>query len=275
MTEYILIYSKNKSSTYLFGGFADENESQPIIKRTNKISVLNIKPNVIKTKLADGTYKKGVYGENVNPVELLNDVVFKNKYNLNEFKIKAPFTWTQDFFDKELKRGSKPIINTLNFQIRVFRVNGDDSFKGFGSLIDGVEIKGTSEDAYEELESLFGFKKIFDYAKPKNLIKELVMASTKFNDNVIILDFFAGSGTTGHAVMQLNAEDGGNRKYILVQLPEPIDPKKNKTAFDFVKNELGIAEPTIFEITKERLVRAGKKIEDTSGFKIYETVNFI
>ncbi|MBN2746272.1 MAG: hypothetical protein JXR34_06070, partial [Bacteroidales bacterium] len=75
----------------------------------------------------------------------------------------------------------------------------------------------------------------------------------------IILDFFAGSGTTGDAVMQLNAEDGGNRKFILVQISEPIDPKKNKAAFDFVKDELK-AEPTIFEITKERLLRASKKI---------------
>jgi adenine-specific DNA-methyltransferase len=71
------------------------------------------------------------------------------------------------------------------------------------------------------------------------------------------LDFFAGSGTTGDAVMQLNVEDGGNRKFILVQLPEPIDP--NKTAYEFVKNDLK-AEPTIFEITKERLKRITEKI---------------
>ncbi|MEZ4723891.1 MAG: hypothetical protein R2863_04455 [Candidatus Kapaibacterium sp.] len=108
------------------------------------------------------------------------------------------------------------------------------------------------------------------------------------NYSDLIMDFFAGSGTTGDAVMQLNAEDGGNRKYILVQLPELIDKKKNKTAYDFVKNELqkpldevngdfpnetrlprpssprnDIAnEPTIFEITKERLIRAAKKIKE-------------
>jgi adenine-specific DNA-methyltransferase len=70
--------------------------------------------------------------------------------------------------------------------------------------------------------------------------------------------------------MQLNAEDGGNRKFILVQLPEPIDPQKNKAAYDFVKNELK-AEPTIFEITKERLLRAAKKIkEETINKKIKE-----
>jgi adenine-specific DNA-methyltransferase len=290
MTEYILVYSKDKSNdnTYLFGGVADETESQPIIKRTNQVSVLKIKPNVIKTKLEDGTYKKGVYGDNVNPVELLNDVVFENGYNLNEFEVKAPFTWTQDFFDEELKKGSKPIINTLNFQIRVFRVNSEDSFKGFGSLIDGVKIKGTNEDAYEELESLLGLKKIFDYSKPKNLIKELIAASTKFNENSIILDFFAGSGTTGHAVMQLNAEDGGKRKFILCQIDEPI--KEDKPAYKFcIDNNLP---PVISSITIERLKRAGEKIkkeieaenskigmfdEDKKqvpdiGFKVFDTV---
>lgn len=279
MTEYVLVYSKYKSNsnTYLFGGVADEKESQPIIKRTNQVSVLKIKPNVIKTKLENGTYKKGIYGDNVNPVELLNDVVFENGYNLNEFEIKAPFTWSQDFFDDELKKGSMPIINTLNFQIRVFRINDEESFKGFGSLIDGVKIKGTNEDAYEELESLFGLKKVFDYSKPKNLIKELVTASTKFNNNAIVLDFFAGSGTTGHAVMQLNSEDGGDRKFILAQLPEEINKVKNKEAYDFVKNELGVETPTIFEITKERLIRAAKRLKEDGykgdlGFKIFETM---
>jgi adenine-specific DNA-methyltransferase len=128
----------------------------------------------------------------------------------------------------------------------------------------------------------------FDYSKPTDLIKKLISLIPDSN-NSIFMDFFAGSGTTGDAVMQLNAEDKangkeGNRKYILVQLPEPIDPKKNKTAYDFVKKELGVDEPTIFEITKERLVRAGKKMQSEQkadlftgenkldfGFKIFET----
>jgi len=128
--------------------------------------------------------------------------------------------------------------------------------------------------------------------KPVKMLKQFIDyldTNDKKESTDVILDFFAGSGTTGDAVMQLNAEDKangkeGNRKYILVQLPEPIDPKKNKTAYDFVKNELGIAEPTIFDITKERLVRAGKKIQAEQkadlftgenkfdlGFKIFET----
>jgi adenine-specific DNA-methyltransferase len=114
-------------------------------------------------------------------------------------------------------------------------------------------------------------KGIFNNPKPVELIKHLINLINVNNDkDIFILDFFAGSGTTGDAVMQLNAEDGGNRKFILVQLPEPIDPQKNKAAYDFVKNELK-AEPTIFEITKERLLRAAKKIkEETINKKIKE-----
>lgn len=94
--------------------------------------------------------------------------------------------------------------------------------------------------------------------KPIRLIRDILKISTDKDD--IVLDFFAGSGTTGHAVMQLNAEDGGNRKFILVQLDEKIDEKKNKIAYDFVKDELK-REPTIYEITRERLLRAAKKIK--------------
>ena len=92
---------------------------------------------------------------------------------------------------------------------------------------------GYSSSSAIEADALFVQKGIFEYAKPTLLIKTLITISSSSND--LILDFFAGSGTTGDAVMQLNSEDGGNRKFILVQLDEPIDEKKNKTAFDFVK----------------------------------------
>lgn len=123
---------------------------------------------------------------------------------------------------------------------------------------------GSNQEASLNLEELFG-KRVFDFPKSTILLETLITLGTSEND--LILDFFAGSGTTGDAVMQLNAEDGGNRKFILVQLPEEIDPKKNKTAYDFVKEELK-AEPTIFEITKERLLRAAKKINAELDEKI-------
>jgi adenine-specific DNA-methyltransferase len=139
--------------------------------------------------------------------------------------------------------------------------------KTVGSIWSYSEV-GSSHQSNEEVAKLIG-KGVFDNPKTIKLIQAVI--KTANGKDSIILDFFAGSGTTGDAVMQLNAEDGGNRNSILVQLPEKIDPKNNKTAYDFVKNELGVAEPTIFEITKERLVRSAKKIkEETINTKILE-----
>lgn len=129
------------------------------------------------------------------------------------------------------------------------------------------------------LKSLF-WEKVFDNPKSINLLVKFIRFTISNND--LILDFFWGSWTTWDAVMQLNSEDWGNRKYIMVQLPEDIDKKKNKVAYDFVKDELWIENPTIFEITKERLVRAGNKIKEEKKndekiknidfwFKVFET----
>ncbi len=151
--------------------------------------------------------------------------------------------------------------------------NGEKTTKMKSFLLDSAYTSDTATSEYHELMP----SNTFNNPKPTQLIKDIVTVSCSVND--LILDFFAGSGTTGDAMMQLNAEDGGHRRYILVQLPEPIDPKKNKTAYDFVKNELGIEEPTIFDITRERLIRAARKIraehpesEFDGGFKIFETV---
>lgn len=99
----------------------------------------------------------------------------------------------------------------------------------------------------------------------------------------LILDFFAGSGTTAHAVMALNAEDGGNRRFILVQLDEELDEKKNKAAYDFCRGVLGSERPTICDITIERVKRAAKKIKGGNplfaekmdlGFKVFEAIDY-
>ncbi len=253
LTEYLIVFSKNKSShNGIFGGEPDGNESQPIIKRTNRISELKIPANVIKTKLPDGKYVKGIYGDSINPVELIDDFDVKNGIIVNMFRLKAPFIWSQSMFNEQLKKGAKYIINTLNLQIRVYKVHGNGDFKGFGSIINGVELKGTNEDAYEELEKIFGFKKLFDYSKPRNYIKELINGALHFDNNAIVLDFFSGSSTTAHAVMQLNAEDGGNRKFIMVQLPEETDAKSEAYKAGY-KN--------ICEIGKDRIRIAGEKIK--------------
>lgn len=129
----------------------------------------------------------------------------------------------------------------------------------------GIEF-GTNQRGSLEVEKLFG-KRLFDFPKPMTLLYNLCMIGSRKDS--IILDFFSGSGTTAHAVMQLNAEDGGNRKYIMVQLPEetPEDSEARKAGYN-----------TIPDIAKERIRRAGKKIKEESplttadldtGFRVF------
>jgi adenine-specific DNA-methyltransferase len=108
---------------------------------------------------------------------------------------------------------------------------------------------GHNQEALQELKSLFDGESYFDTPKPTKLISQILKITTKDND--LILDFFAGSGTTAHAVMDLNAKDGGNRKYICVQWAEatPEKSEARKAGYE-----------TIFDITRERIKRAGEKI---------------
>jgi len=112
---------------------------------------------------------------------------------------------------------------------------------------------GTAESAKKELSSIIE-KNGFETVKPVEIIKRLVYHATEKDD--IVLDFFSGSATTAHAVMQLNAEDGGNRRFIMVQLPEPCDEKSEAFKVGY-KN--------ICEIGKERIRRAGVKIKGENG----------
>lgn len=124
-----------------------------------------------------------------------------------------------------------------------------------------------SQGATQKLAAMFDGKKYFDYPKPVTLIQRCLQLYSSNDD--LVLDFFSGSATTAHAVMQLNAEDEGNRKYICVQLPEetPEDSEARKAGYT-----------TIPEIAKERIRRAGKKIKDESplttkdldtGFRVF------
>ena len=123
-------------------------------------------------------------------------------------------------------------------------------------------LKHLNKGGIKCLEDL-GLSQYFDFPKPLSLTKEIVLGATIFskNSNDIILDFFAGSATTAHAVMQLNAEDGGNRKFIMVQLPEPCEEKSEAFKAGY---------KTIAEIGKERIRRAAAKIREeltTKGTK--------
>lgn len=138
-----------------------------------------------------------------------------------------------------------------------------------------TDIDGNKKGSIE-LKQLFEKKKLFENPKPTDFLKRLITISCGSDE--LILDFFAGSGTTADAVLNMNSDELTNRKFILVQIPELIDPKKSKTTYTYVKNDLGIEVPTIFDVTKERIIRAAVKIKNEKteydgdlGFKIFET----
>ena len=116
---------------------------------------------------------------------------------------------------------------------------------------------GHSQDATKEVKDLFDGVAYFDYPKPVKLVKQLASLCT--NDNDIILDFFSGSGTAAHAVTELNAEDGGNRRWICVQLPELTDEKSEAYKAGY---------RTIADIARERIRRAGTKIRADQADKL-------
>ena len=118
------------------------------------------------------------------------------------------------------------------------------------STLEFVENEFSNDNSKKNLAQLFN-SSVFDYSKPTALLKALTQYSTKDND--IIMDFFSGSATTAHAAMQLNSEDGGHRKFIMVQLPESTDEKSEAYKAGY---------KTICEIGKERIRRAGAKIKE-------------
>ena len=156
--------------------------------------------------------------------------------------------------DEGLKRGDYVLIERNGKHVvgRYRRV-ADDTSKFY------TIVKHLNKNGVKDLQDL-DLNKFFDFPKPVSLLKEFILGATIFtkNEGDIILDFFSGSATTAHAVMKLNAEDGGKRKIIMVQLPELTDEKSEAYKAGY-KN--------ICEIGKERIRRAGKKIKEENADK--------
>ena len=192
-------------------------------------------------------------------------------------------TWavTEDTFEGYYKQGKIVFPNDydfLNISQPAFRYFKDDDEKKAGESFGYIAVStnlpkeiGMTKEGTAEINELFD-KKVFGFPKPVALLKFLISITTKFDKNAIILDFFSGSATTAHAVMQLNAEDGGNRRFICVQLPEKTDEQSEAYKAGY---------KTICEIGKERIRRAGEKIKEENkdkegienldiGFKVFK-----
>ena len=173
-------------------------------------------------------------------------------------------TWavTRETFDLYYSQGRIVFpddYNFLNISQPAFRYFKDDDEKKAGNKFGYIAVStnlpkeiGMTKEGTSDIDDVFGLK-IFGFPKPINFIKYFVDVSTKFDKSAIILDFFSGSATTAHAVMQLNAEDGGNRKFIMVQLPEKCEEKSEACKAGY---------KTICDIGEERIRRAGKSIKE-------------
>lgn len=192
-------------------------------------------------------------------------------------------TWaiTKDTFEGYYKQGKIVFpddYDFLNITQPAFRYFKDDDEKKAGEMFGCIAVStnlpkeiGMTKEGTAEITELFE-KKVFGFPKPVALLKFLISITTKFDNDAIILDFFSGSATTAHAVMQLNAEDGGHRRFICVQLPEKTDEQSEAYKAGY---------KTICEIGKERIRRAGEKIKEENkdkegienldiGFKVFK-----
>lgn len=222
-TEYIVICSKKKGDIELAGDPVGPEEDFPLIKRTNSVKTLKIPVDKLgKTKLKEGIYKAGRYGRGNTAVELLEPVKVKDGKFITDVILSGRFVWTQGNLDDELGAGGICFLRTKNFSLRALKGEENQGYKGLSSLL--TKEYGTNEDASTELAAIFGTEvnAVFQYSKPTKLVKTLIWAATYNTKNALVLDSFAGSGTTGQAVLELNKKDEGNRKFILVELEKDV-----------------------------------------------------
>jgi adenine-specific DNA-methyltransferase len=187
-----------------------------------------------------------------------------NPKNGNEYPVNPNRVWavTKETFKQYYAEGKIVFpgdYDFLNISRPAFRYFKDEDIEKAGESFGFIPVStnlpqevGMSQDGTKSLVELLEYK-VFGFPKSVELIKHFVKAVTNFDKDAIILDFFSGSATTAHAVIQLNAEDGGKRKFICIQIPELTD--ENSEAYK-------AGYKTICEIGKERIRRAGKKIKD-------------
>ena len=224
--EYLLVYGKNKNNIEFLYKQKDKTQSDfSVISAGYGGKTITFNPGTLLFKEKEGFIHKGEYKN----LTLLDDLILNDSKNKNAVRINAEFKWEEKTLLEKLNKNTYILIkNKENMGMRIYFLN--DSSRPL-DYIDDKYGKVTNEDGKNDFEVL-GIKDNFHYPKPVDFIKFLCSLNCK--NNSIVLDFFAGSGTTGQAVMELNEEDGGNRKFILV-----------------TNNENNIAT----KITRERLYR--------------------
>ena len=248
ITEYVLCYRKGQEVVLSVSEDVPEaNKPYPFYNSGNKRTILCFPGGKIKTRLEDGVYQAGEYPDEKTLVRLLTDVVVKDGVVTSPFRLEGEWRYSQAKLDELLSKNETIVLKGEKF--KPYWLNNEERVKKIRTLLTKAYYDvGTNEDGNAETAELLG-KDIFSFPKPVALVKKLL--ESVGNPAALVLDFFSGSATTAHAVMALNAEDGGKRRFILVQLPE-------KAELGSAATEAGFA--NICEIGEERIRRAGEKI---------------
>ncbi len=258
-SEFVLCYAKfKKNIKQLIGGKSVSDGLPSLTKNSMKKTTLHFNPNVVKTFLEDGIYFKGDKGSYF----LEDDVEVKDNLIITEFSLTGRVIWGQEYLDKQISNGTEIIIKNETFV--PYTKKSEPTIQSPNKIIPKEKV-GDVLKANAERDALFE-DKVFDYPKPTSLIQYLI--SFIDEKSFLCLDFFSGSATSADSIMRLNNEDGGNRKFIMVQIPEVTD-EKSKAYKSGYKN--------ICAIGKERIRRAGDKIVQEFnnndldiGFKVFK-----
>lgn len=251
-SDYILCYIKNPEKAFPFSiEKTEEGKKIPLNNAGNGISVIEFPAESVFFDMEDQVILPQDMSEGNIITHLLDKLIVENGTNINSFRLKGEWRYGQDMINKIIEDDEQITIAKIPFRPNYIRENIDN--KKMSNLLTRVHYNmETNEDATKQIRDLFG-RDIFKNPKPVKLIKTLIKCVTYNSMNSIILDSFAGSGTTMHAVMDLNKEDGGRRRCIMVQMTEatPKEPNKNICK----------------DITRERVKRAIEKYGYDSGFK--------
>ena len=250
MMEYVVIYAKSKWDLEKLSIETLSDATKKVINISNPECSRHFKAGV-RVKLGEsGIISKGRYRIKTMNVEYTSDVPYEDGYTTEPVDVIARFSVGQDSIDKFIDEDL--LFITANYGLR--RDVSEEEKNNRKSITDLLLAEwGDNQESDKEFLQLFE-KKFFDYNKPIALVYNLIKSN--FTANQYILDFFSGSATTAHAVMKLIAEDGGKRKFIMVQLPEVTEDKSEARNAGY---------ENICQIGEERIRRAGKKIKEEAG----------
>ncbi|NHA96642.1 site-specific DNA-methyltransferase [Helicobacter pylori] len=226
-TEYILCYEQTKFGLIFNGDMAEEGQDFPILNEVNVKRTLQFPPNSIYFKTFKGVIKPTKF----NKMELIDDLRIVNKTNSNMVRINAKFKWTQDKLDDEIKEGTTFVIKSDEFSMRYIR-KGDREVKA--SNVFNAECGVTTNiKATSEIKVLFANSNtdLFSTPKPEALISRILEIST--NENDLVLDFFAGSGTTCAVAHKMK------RRYIGIEQMDYIETITKERLKKVIEGEQG------------------------------------